>query len=202
MPSTVSVQTRCSDPVEYQAKWGEQHAGRVQQRVVGRRRLGRQDVEPGPREPPVAQRLRERLLVDEAPARDVHQQRRRLHPRERVRVDQPLRVVGQREVQRDDVAAGEQLADLADAAHARQLDVRPRVVGEQLAHERREACRDRLPDPPATPTIPTVCSESGATGASARQSVQSARTTASPCTSLRLSPSASASVWVATSSTQ
>ena len=44
-----------------------------QQRVVGRRRLGREHVEPGPGDPARIQRLGQRRLVDQRPAAGVDQ---------------------------------------------------------------------------------------------------------------------------------
>ena len=60
---------------------------------------------------PLAQRRDERLLVDDRPAAGVDEHGRRLHPRERGRVDQVAALVGQRQVQRDDVGGGEQLVE-------------------------------------------------------------------------------------------
>ena len=65
----------------------DEQVGRVEQRVVGRQRLGVGDVERGAGEPALAQRVGERVLVDDRAARGVDEDRVGLHARERVGVD-------------------------------------------------------------------------------------------------------------------
>ena len=75
-----------------------------EERVVRRRRLVLEDVEPGRGEPALAQRRDQRRLVDHAAARGVDENGGRLHHRELGRADQ--RPVGLRHVDGDDVRPG------------------------------------------------------------------------------------------------
>ena len=62
------------------------------------------DVEAGPGEASIAQRVHERVLVDDGPACGVDQDRRRLHRREHGRIDEVSSGGGQWHVQRQEVA--------------------------------------------------------------------------------------------------
>ena len=59
-------------------------------------RLGREDVECGASDLARAERLEERVLVDELAARGVDESDAVTHPRERLRVDRAARLVRQR----------------------------------------------------------------------------------------------------------
>ena len=58
---------------------------KAEERVVGRQRLGREDVERRAGDPPGLERLEERRLVHHRPARHVDEERRGLHPGEAAR---------------------------------------------------------------------------------------------------------------------
>ena len=75
-------------------------------------RLGGEDVERGAGELARADRLDERVLVDQRAARGVDQARAVPHPRDRLAADQPARLVGQREVEGDEVGGGEHVLDV------------------------------------------------------------------------------------------
>jgi len=79
------------------------------QRVVERQRLGIEHIERRADDPLGLQRLDERRLVDNQPARGVDEERGRLHQRELARADQPGRSWRQDEVDRDDVGATEKI---------------------------------------------------------------------------------------------
>ena len=81
----------------------------------------------------VAQRGRERRLVDDRPARGVDEVGVVAHARERVGVDQVARLGRERAVQRDDVRALEQLGELDPAG----------LVAGAAASCRRSPCRTR-----------------------------------------------------------
>ena len=70
---------------------------------LARVRLRREDVERGACDLALAHRGGERLLVDELPARRVHDPHARPHPLDRGRVHEPARLLREREVQREEV---------------------------------------------------------------------------------------------------
>ena len=72
-------------------------------------RLGREDVERGARDLAGADRLGQRRLVDELASRGVDDPDAVSHLRDHVGADEPARVVGQRQVQRQEVGRGEDL---------------------------------------------------------------------------------------------
>src|SRR5262249_27392752 len=91
---------------------GHQHVRHLPERTVRRQRLGREDVERGARDATVSQRVYERVLVDEAAARDVHQHPFRLHGSEFLRAHPPA---GHRRAGRghdEPVGGGEQVRKL------------------------------------------------------------------------------------------
>ena len=100
-----------------------------------------EDVEGGAGDRPLGQRGDERLLVHDRAAARVHEHGRRLHPGQRGGVDQMPRLVGQRQVQRDDVGGREQLVE-RQAAAARGVD--------DVHSVRQSQSLDRLPDPAVT----------------------------------------------------
>ena len=63
---------------------------KLQQRIVGRRRLGRVDIDRGAGEVARAQAIGESRLVDDAAARGLDQHRTLFHAGELARADQPL----------------------------------------------------------------------------------------------------------------
>ena len=113
--------------------------GALAQRRVGRQRLLGEDVERRAREPPGAQRLDERRLVDERAARGVDEQRAGPQQRQPRAVDQAARGVGDGQVEADDVGDLERRLDRlgvlgAELGHALGRDVR--VVGDRAHAER------------------------------------------------------------------
>ena len=74
------------------------------------------DVETRGEEAPFLERDRQRLLVDDEPARGVHQHRGGFIEREPARVDQQPRLVGERHVQADDVGPREQRVEIGRPA--------------------------------------------------------------------------------------
>ena len=71
-----------------------QRVRRVPQRMVGRQRLGIGHVEIGPGQPPALQRRDQRVLIQDVAARDVAQERARLHRVEFLLADQLLGLAG------------------------------------------------------------------------------------------------------------
>ena len=111
-----------------------------------RRRLLRQHVERGAAQPPALQRREHGADVDDRAARRVDEQRARPHRFDRPSADQTARLAGQRNVQRDRVAFGEQLVEL-DEAHTVACDGDD-VVRPDLRPEREQPRRDGAADPP------------------------------------------------------
>ena len=109
-----------------------------------RRRFRGDDVERGAGDLSALERIRQRLLVDQAAARRVDEDRRARHLRELRRGDHVARRGRQRAVQRDDVARAQHVLERrvqrAHAGHAL-------VAREQHAHaERAPDAGDRLPE--------------------------------------------------------
>ena len=119
---------------------------RVQERAVVR--LGREDVDRGACDLPRFERLDQRGLVDELAAGGVDDPDAVAHVRDRVRVDRVPRVVGQRQVQRQEVSALEHLAERRrlDPELAEALGRDERVVGDHFHLERQRAARDLAAD--------------------------------------------------------
>ena len=86
--------------------------------LSGGDRLDGEHVEARGGQPPGAQRLDERVLVDDRAARGVDQHRVGFHPGQRGAVQHACGLVGQRQVQRDDVAGGEQVGQRPPAGVA------------------------------------------------------------------------------------
>ena len=81
----------------------------VEQRVVRRHRLILEHVEGRAREPSFVQRIVQRRLVHDSPARSVHQVGAGLHHRQLFGADHAARLVGERSVGGDDVRFLEQV---------------------------------------------------------------------------------------------
>ena len=120
--------------------------GACRQRVVGRRRLGVRDVERRAGDAPLVQGGDERRLVDDRAARRVHEDRGGLHDRQRRGVDEVVRGVGEREVQRDDVGARERRVEVGVAAD--RLDLEPEGA-RALGHRGADAPRPDEREPGA-----------------------------------------------------
>ena len=89
-----------SDASEYQAEWlVRSRFGALEQRVLGVRRLLRKHVQRGSGDGSGAKGVVQRCGVDQAPARDVHQQRSWLHRLEPLSVDEVVSLFCQRAVQ-------------------------------------------------------------------------------------------------------
>ncbi len=84
----------------------QDHIVQLEQRIVERQRLDLEDIEAGAGDPPLAQRGRQRRLVDQLAPADVDEVRRRLHQRQLRRADQAAGRVGQPAVQADEVRLG------------------------------------------------------------------------------------------------
>ena len=113
-------------------------------------RLRREDVERGARHLARANRVGERLLVDEPAPRGVDDAHAVLHLRERLGVEEPARLVVQRKVERDEVGLGVDLVERAarlDAELAEALGGDERVVRDDTHPEPERAMRDLPPDP-------------------------------------------------------
>ncbi len=114
------------------------------------RRLVFEHVETRGEDLPVRERVGERRLVDHRAARRVHQDGRRLHPRERRRVEQMVRLGREVRVDRDEVGLGEQVVELEASGAGLRLDVgreRGRVAVDHAHPEPLRTARDRLSDP-------------------------------------------------------
>jgi hypothetical protein len=115
---------------------------------AGRGRLGDVDVDARTPDVPAAHGLGQRVLVDEATPRGIHDDHAGLGEGQLVLADQAEGLGGLREVDRDQLGAAEQLVE------RHQLDAQLRgagrrdvgVVGDQLDAERGEALRHQLPD--------------------------------------------------------
>jgi hypothetical protein len=79
----------------------------------------------------VNQHLGQRLLVDHAPAGRIDDKSAGFHLRQRVRVDEGSRLVGEGHVQRDDICTCQQLSQFGDERRRIAL-VHVRVVGEDF----------------------------------------------------------------------
>ena len=149
---------------------GDDHAGPVLRLVRRRREMRRHDdgVEPEQRtvvrlggehvqsracELAGLERLRERLLVDERTPGGVDESGAVLHLRDRLAVDHPARLVGQRGMQREEVRHGEHRGDVVrvlDADSLEPLVGDERVVGDDLHPEPYGATGYLLADPAET----------------------------------------------------
>ena len=121
--------------------------GSAEQRRLARR-LRDEHVEAGAGDRACRERLVERVLVDEPAAGDVDDEGRRLHARELLGADHAGRLGRLRHVDRDEVAALEQLVE-GHQLHAELLGPRGRdvrVVGDDLGAERLQAGGDECAD--------------------------------------------------------
>ena len=89
-----------------------------QQRIVGRHGFDGEDVQTRRGESPVPERIDQCLLVDDRTARGVDEHRVALHQGQRFGVEQGRRLLRQRQMQRHDVALGEQLGQRTPARGA------------------------------------------------------------------------------------
>ena len=96
---------------------GEDQVGRVPQRMVGRQRLGIDDVEHGA-QPAGAQLREQRAGVDRRAAAGADVEGAVAQAGERSRVDQPARGVRERQQVDDHVGAGQQRVELVQRRHA------------------------------------------------------------------------------------
>ena len=138
-------------------QFGSDHSG-----WPGGQRLGVGDVEPGPADDAVAQRVDQVVGHDVATAGDVDQPGVILHQRQLVGADEPLRLRREGERQHDEVGAREGIripvglehvvdaVEVADvAAHDRQVAV-PRLqqaderLGDPAAAEDRDPCAEQV----------------------------------------------------------
>jgi hypothetical protein len=121
------------------------HIGKGQQRVVRRGRLHGEDVQGGAAEMPRAQRLDQGVLIDEGRPGGVDEEASGPHPRELPLADDPGRIVGDRRVQRDEIARREQRIERcglgAGEAHGIRIDV---GVAHEAVHTEREQSFDDL----------------------------------------------------------
>ena len=127
----------------------DDHRVELEQRPVVR--LRREHVEGGARELPRADRLDQRVLVDERAARRVDEPRAVAHLGDRLAVDQAARLVRQRGVERDDVGGAEQLLErlrLLDAEVAEAVAPDEGVVGDDVHRKAERTACDLLPDAP------------------------------------------------------
>lgn len=118
---------------------GHDHVGQLQDRVVPGCRLDLEDVEPGARDAPRAERLVQRLLLDDRSARGVDDVGGLLHQPELVGPDQALGPGAQRAVDRHEVGTSHHLVEAGDHLDVEALDVfglDERVVGDVLHLER------------------------------------------------------------------
>jgi len=123
------------------------HAGQPDQRVARRRRLLRVDIQRGASDFARPNRRRQRLCIDQHPARRVDDPHAVLHPRDAPGVDHVPRAVIGRSVQGDDVAAGQQVVQRDDPdAIAFLASNQPGIVSHNRHVERQRAPGDRLPD--------------------------------------------------------
>ena len=114
-------------------------------------RLRREDVERSARHLARANRVGERLLVDEPAPSGVDDAHTVLHLRERLGADEPARLVVQRQVECDEVGLGVELVEGAARLHAELAEALgrdERVVRDDTHPEPERAARHLPPDPP------------------------------------------------------
>ena len=129
--------------------WDEHRVVEIEESGV-HLRLVLEHVERGAGDQAGAQRLDQRRLVDDRPARSVDQERRRLHPRQRDGVDEVVRVGVVGAVDRHDVARRQQVVELEPLCVEMGRDLgcdRAAVVVHDLHPERPRPRRQRLADP-------------------------------------------------------
>ena len=124
---------------------GDRDPRRPQEPVARRQRLLRQHVESRREKAAGVEGVAHRVVVDELAARAVDEHGALRHERERVGVDHPAVFRRDARMDRDDVAAGEKLAEGIDVGHPFGRLARPRVVDE---HTRPEGGHDGG-DPPS-----------------------------------------------------
>jgi hypothetical protein len=115
------------------------------------RRLGREHVDRGPRDLARVEPLLQSQLVDQPAARDVEDPHAVAHLGDRRRVDEPLRLLGLWQVNRDEVGARVDRVDvvgLLDADLTVELGRDVWIEGDHLHSEAADALRDELPDAP------------------------------------------------------
>ena len=117
---------------------------------VADRRLFAEDVDGGPGDHAALDRLVQRLLVHERPARGIHEVGARLHARELRAADQAARLLVQRRVQRHEVGLLQQRLerDQLDADRGRALVGDERVVGDHAHLEGARTLRHPRADAP------------------------------------------------------
>ena len=117
------------------------------------------DVEPGAAEPPLVAAPRPAQRASTSPPRDgVHEDRARLHARERARVDQVMRLGRERDVQRHEVRALQQLVERRRARRRAAARLRGGASAPCTAastSKPRSSSATRVPIRPS-PTIPTT----------------------------------------------
>src|SRR6185437_5569327 len=94
--------------------------GKPQQRPIMRRRLDSEGVKHSAAELSGLERIVERLIIDQRAARSVDEERARLHPRQRIAIDESCRLWRDPRMQADDVGLLQQLAqrDMLDPVAA------------------------------------------------------------------------------------
>ena len=115
--------------------------GSGEQRIVGRHRLLAEHVQPGAAEPAARERVHERRVVDERPARRVDEEGARLHAAELGPPDEATRLRAERDVEGHRVRSLEELVE----ARAR-LDAEP---PEAVGIRRRRVAAHRHAEPRA-----------------------------------------------------
>ena len=127
----------------------EHDVRRLANRVVGGERLALVDVERGAAEVAAVERRHERLVVDDAAARQVGDDAARGHERDLAAADQPLRLVVERRVDRDDVRLLEKRIECRGPAESQCSEAivgDVRIEPDGLHAERLRAQRDLTAD--------------------------------------------------------
>ena len=121
---------------------------RSEQRVIGRRRLGREHVECGARDMAAVERLFQRRFVDQPAACAVDDAYALLGLGDILLRQDIARLVGQRRVQRDEIGLGEQSVEIGlfDAEFDRALGGQEGVEGDDLHAEAEGALGDDAAD--------------------------------------------------------
>ena len=124
--------------------------GMPEQRMVGTRRLDREDVERRTAQTPAAERVDQRRLVDQRGARRVDEARSGLHARQRRGVDHPPGLVAHRRMQADEVATRQQRfeVDRLDILRQNRAGGQIRVVHDDGAAEAGQPRGDAPPHRP------------------------------------------------------
>src|SRR5688572_5809335 len=126
----------------------QDHVVELQDRIVRRRRLLLEHVEPGARDAPLGEHPGQRLLIDDRPARGIDEIGGRLHQRQALGIDEMPGLWRQRTIDAQHIGTLEQILqpDQLDPELLRHLLVGERVVRDEFHVERSGEAEQLRPD--------------------------------------------------------